>query len=46
MGTFVCALMLAALCAGAVVPVDLSAVRHGSVAVDSGPTSLDEPAGL
>jgi hypothetical protein len=32
--------MLPALCAGAAVPVDLSAVKQGSIAVDSGPTSL------
>ena len=40
MRTFACALMLSALCAGAAVPVDLSAVKQGLVAVDSGPTSL------
>ena len=40
MRTFACALMLSALRAGAAVPIDLSAVKQGSVAVDSGPTSL------
>src|SRR5216684_3054262 len=40
MRTFACALILSALCAGAAVPVDLSAVKQGLVAVDSAPTSL------
>ena len=40
MRTFACVLMLSALRAGAAVPIDLSAVKQGSVAVDSGPTSL------
>jgi hypothetical protein len=40
MQKFVCAWMLSALCAGAAVPVDLSAVKQGPVTVDSGTTSL------
>jgi len=34
------ALFLSALCAGAAVPVDLSAVKPGPVTIDSGPASL------
>lgn len=45
------ALTLSALCAGAAVQVDLSAVKQGPIAVDSGPASLtvrwkDEASGL